>query len=134
MLAVGVFDCIKHQFTSGGSTLVSNGGGVAMKSYALSYARIDGYGRPKYETTQKTGLIETSSDIAIPTLKKGLKGPEVAKLQNNLNKLLKINLEVDGDFGKNTDSAVREFQKRYLLEVDGIYGPKSYDAMIDALL
>lgn len=120
--------------TSGGSTVVSNGGSVAMKSYALTYARIDGYGRPKYETSQKSGLIETSTEIAIPTLKKGLKGPEVGKLQSNLNKLINANLDVDNDFGKKTDEAVREFQKRYLLEVDGIYGPKSYEKMIQALL
>lgn len=39
--------------TSGGSTLVANGGGVAKKSYPLSYARIDGYGRPKYDEPKK---------------------------------------------------------------------------------
>ena len=38
--------------TSGGSTLVANGGGVAKKSYALNYARIDGYGRPKYDVEE----------------------------------------------------------------------------------
>lgn len=34
--------------TSGGSTLVSNGGGVAKKKYPLSYASILGYGHPAY--------------------------------------------------------------------------------------
>jgi len=37
--------------TSGGSTVIANGGSVAKKQYPLNYARIDGYGRPKYETT-----------------------------------------------------------------------------------
>jgi len=36
--------------TGGGSTVIANGGGVAKKSYPLSYERIDGYGRPKYDT------------------------------------------------------------------------------------
>ena len=34
--------------TSGASGVVSNGGGVAAKSYPLSYNRIAGYGRPDY--------------------------------------------------------------------------------------
>lgn len=39
--------------TSAGSTLVANGGCVARKQYPLNYARIDGYGRPKYDTEEK---------------------------------------------------------------------------------
>jgi len=35
--------------TSGGSTVVDNGGGVARKSYPVSYSRILGYGRPNYD-------------------------------------------------------------------------------------
>lgn len=34
--------------TSGASTVVSNGGGVCKKTYAISYSRIAGYGRPNY--------------------------------------------------------------------------------------
>ncbi len=40
--------------TSGGSTLVANGGGVAKKSYALTYSKIIGYAHPKYAD----GVIE----------------------------------------------------------------------------
>lgn len=35
--------------TSSAAGVVSNGGGVALKEYKLSYSKIDGYGRPKYE-------------------------------------------------------------------------------------
>ena len=35
--------------TSGASGVVANGGGVVKKSYPLSYNKIDGYGRPKYD-------------------------------------------------------------------------------------
>lgn len=38
--------------TSGASGVISNGGGVCKKSYPLTYARIAGYGRPKYDTAQ----------------------------------------------------------------------------------
>ena len=69
--------------------------------------------------------------IAKPTLKKGCKGGEVSILQQNLNAVLGIKLDVDGDFGKNTDKAVRKFQNDYMgaKEADGIYGPKSYAKM-----
>lgn len=39
--------------TSGASGVVANGGGVCRKSYPLSYSRIAGYGRPKYELVQE---------------------------------------------------------------------------------
>lgn len=35
--------------TSGASGVIANGGGVCMKKYSLSYGRIYGYGRPKYD-------------------------------------------------------------------------------------
>lgn len=34
--------------TSGGSTLVANGGGVARKNYSIGYGKISGYGHPAY--------------------------------------------------------------------------------------
>lgn len=48
--------------TSGASGVVSNGGGVAMKSYSRSYSRIDGYGYPDFsvaeEAAVQTGWIQ----------------------------------------------------------------------------
>lgn len=84
-------------------------------------------------TSGATRPIE--NQIAKPTLKKGCKGAEVSILQQNLNTVLGIKLDVDGDFGKNTDKAVRKFQNDYMgaKEVDGIYGPKSYAKMKEVL-
>ena len=80
-------------------------------------------------TSGATRPIE--NQIAKPTLKKGCKGGEVSILQQNLNAVLGIKLDVDGDFGKNTDKAVRKFQNDYMgaKEADGIYGLKSYAKM-----
>ena len=41
--------------TSSGCGVVANGGGVFKKSYSLSYSRIDGYGRPKYDVEPVEG-------------------------------------------------------------------------------
>lgn len=72
-----------------------------------------------------------SASSAIPTrvLKKGMTGSDVRWLQESLNKLMKANLIVDGDFGNNTLKAVKDFQEKYGLEVDGEFGPKSRTAM-----
>lgn len=57
------------------------------------------------------------------TLKKGCKGDEVKTLQ----KLLKI--DVDGDFGPKTETAVIAFQKSHGLDADGFAGPKTWAAL-----
>jgi N-acetylmuramoyl-L-alanine amidase CwlA len=62
-------------------------------------------------------------NIARATLKKGDKRSEVKILQKNLNSAIKANLKIDGEYGANTVSAVKNFQKKYNLTVDGIYGP-----------
>ena len=112
--------------TNGGSTLEANGGAVAKKSYPLNYSRIAGYGRPIY--------VNFEMKPALPSgiLKKGKKGIQVSMLQEGLN-YFGYKLVVDGDFGKETEAAVRNFQEKfknkYNLEVDGEYGPMTKAAM-----
>jgi hypothetical protein len=75
--------------TSGGSTLIANGGGVAAKSYLLAYDKILGYGHPGYEededlTPEKFAelydhlnpMIKTIDDPKLPASLR----PEVQKL------------------------------------------------------
>ena len=62
-------------------------------------------------------------------LRKGSKGTQVKYLQQDLNYILNIKLDVDGDFGGATANALKQFQKKYGLEVDGVYGEKSYAKM-----
>lgn len=58
------------------------------------------------------------------------KGQAVRTLQALLNKALpSTQLAVDGMFGLNTDQAVREFQRRNKLDVDGIVGPLTAAAL-----
>ncbi len=119
--------------TSGGSTVVANGGGVAAKSYPINYSRIAGFGRPKYDKAETKKVTSTVTKIIPPlaehTLKNGSVGAEVKKLQKDLNYVMKANLKVDGEFGKNTKKALKKFQEKYNLTVDSIYGPKSESKM-----
>jgi len=64
-----------------------------------------------------------------PTLRRGANqgsGQFVRQLQQ------KLGIEVDGDFGPNTEAALRQFQRGRRLVADGIAGPKTWQAL-DAL-
>lgn len=78
---------------------------------------------------EKANETATTSTVAKPTIKNGSIGSEVKKLQKNLNKVMKSGLVVDGECGNLTTKAIKAFQKKYSLEIDGIYGNKSYSKM-----
>lgn len=59
------------------------------------------------------------------TIKNGCRGEDVKTLQSTLNKN-GYNLTVDGIFGKNTETAVRDYQKKNALSIDGIVGAKTW--------
>lgn len=61
-------------------------------------------------------------------LKNGTRGQDVEILQENLYSI-GYNLAVDGIFGSETDSVVRNFQKDNSLVTDGIVGPKTLAAL-----
>lgn len=63
-----------------------------------------------------------------PLLRQGSKGMEVNNLQKCLN-YQGAKLVIDGHFGKNTASALRQWQSKNNLDDDGIYGKHSYIKM-----
>lgn len=73
----------------------------------------------------------TIADINNGTLRIGMKGDAVALMQKMLQSLgYDIgSYGVDGDFGKDTLYALRQFQADKGLIVDGIYGPNSQAAL-----
>lgn len=106
--------------TSGGSTLVANGGGVAKKKYTLSYAKIDGFGRPKYDLDLYGGQLPSV------TIKTGVTDKEQVKLlQKFLNWYGNYGLSIDGSCGSATTEAIRHFQQYEGLSVDGSFGKAS---------
>lgn len=66
-------------------------------------------------------------------IKKGMTGPIVASLQQNLEDLGYELGTVDGAFGGKTEAAVKDFQAKNNLGADGIVGPKTLQ-VIDAAL
>lgn len=70
-----------------------------------------------------------------PTIRRGSKGPEVGECQTML---VKLGYDIgpcgiDGDFGRSTEKAVREFQGDHQLVVDGVVGPMTWDALDKAV-
>lgn len=116
--------------TSSASGVVANGGAVEKKKYSLTYSRIYGYGRPRYDNEEKT-VVATPKNY----LEKGDSGKSVKVMQENLIKLGYScgSSGADGEFGSNTESALKKFQKANGLVVDGEYGEKS-KAKVESLL
>ena len=87
------------------------------------------FGRPSY-FAQYIDTAEEKAEHASfnRELKKGCKGDDVYELQKLLNKA-GDNIEVDGSFGSKTRIAVREYQKRKGLKVDGIAGKNTITAL-----
>lgn len=69
------------------------------------------------------------STQTLPTLRTGSTGDNVQYLQQILNKIGYGPLTADGVFGAKTEAAVKKFQKAFKLTVDGIVGPKTWNAL-----
>lgn len=110
--------------TSGGSTIIANGGGVCKKTYFNSNLPGTKFITPDYSKVQeiKNEGNDTPSISTSSILKMGSNGSAVKTLQKNLNTLIKAKLTVDGEFGTATYNAVIRFQTKYKLTADGIVG------------
>lgn len=123
--------------TSGGSTIIANGGGVCKKGYYNSSLPGTKFCRPDYSIVGdveevKVKTEENTVNIEMTVIKKGSKGKQVKTLQRLL-----ISLGyscgtsgADGDFGSATDKAVREYQKAFNLGVDGIVGKATWNSIL----
>lgn len=67
-------------------------------------------------------------EIAYSTIKYGSSGSEVYKLQKKLNEK-GYKLDVDGKFGSKTQAAVKDYQKKNGLAVDGIVGKNTWGSL-----
>lgn len=81
---------------------------------------------PKYE-----GGI--SQDLGDRIIREGDVGDDVEEMQKLLNSLGYDCGEADGEYGSNTERGVKEFQRDNGLEVDGEFGPKSYEKLRELL-
>lgn len=111
--------------TSGASGIVANGGGVCQKSYYNSQLPGTKFCRPDYSivTSIKSGnSINTATTTTTKSwIELGDRGDNVKTLQTKLNKL-GYKLDIDGICGNATVAAIKDFQKKYNLTIDGQAG------------
>jgi peptidoglycan hydrolase-like protein with peptidoglycan-binding domain len=122
----------------------SNGGGVYRRVRPRSV--IAGFGRPAY-SGQSTPTPPADPNAAAAfrryaaainirdltkagTLKFPQTGSAVLALQRSLNLAARKGLVEDGIFGAATTAAVKDLQRLFKLEADGIVGPKTREALI----
>lgn len=131
--------------TSGASGVIANGGGVCKKKYLLTYSKIDGYGRPKYDVEPKKNVVSTivnkvttkkkynDTFPALPPRGYYKLGDGYNTLTNYKTQIKRIQkflnwcmggelLKVDGEYGAKTQAKVIAFQKKYNLTLDGKFG------------
>lgn len=68
--------------------------------------------------------------VDLPTLKIGMRGPDVFWLQKRLQAIGFFQGSVDGIFGKGTQAAVIAAQEKYGLKPDGIVGAATWQAIL----
>ena len=72
-------------------------------------------------------------DVTIwhPTVRRGSKGEDVKLMQTMLYNLGYSlgSYGIDGDFGRDTEKALKEFQRDHKLNQDGVCGPLTWDAL-----
>lgn len=121
-----------------------NGGVVGERTIPIGWGYIRGYARPKYADSLNTDTkaenklnTETGGTymFEVKTVQSGSTGNDVKLLQ----RLLKSNgckgkdgknLTIDGSCGANTVYAIKEYQKKKKLEVDGCAGNATWKSIL----
>lgn len=92
---------------------------------------VDGVVGPMtFKALNVTTSSKPTSDVnSRPLLRAGSRGQAVTDLQNKLKVAGLYTMKVDGIFGSGTERAVRQFQQKNGLQVDGIAGPQTWAAL-----
>jgi len=118
----GNYICIE-----GNTSLTSDDNGGAVMRRCRQRANILGGVRPKYEGDEIT--------VVLSILRSGSKGVQVKTVQRLLNDLYYTDsngkkLKVDAEYGTKTIQAVKKFQKKRGITVDGIFGSNSWSELL----
>ena len=118
-------------FIGGGKVIEASGvqAGVCMSNVSASKWKCWGELKNVSYEHEDSGF----PDVVIwhPTIRRGSKGKDVTDAQTILYNL-GYNLGsygIDGDFGRATETAVKEFQRDHGLNTDGVVGPLTWDAL-----
>ena len=123
---VGIVECVKN----GVITVIEGNYSQAVKrrNIPVNHRYIRGFGVPKYDTEKKKEVYT----LEMRKLKNGCKGEDVRALQILLmGRGYSVGESgADGDFGSNTLSAVKRYQRAHGIGVDGVAGPKTMGSLL----
>ncbi len=107
-------------------------GAVKRRSVLVNGKYIRGYIVPKYATGDEKPVSTPSAAESLPMLRKGDKGDTVKAMQILLTGYgCKCGIfGADGDFGTATEKAVKKYQEKHKLEVDGICGKNTWSKLL----
>lgn len=106
---------------------------VAYRSMNVNGKYIRGYCLPDYSrkaTGAASERAEKSVGVSLPQLENGSEGAAVRSLQQLLTAKGYSTQGVDGDFGKNTEKALKSYQAGMDLTADGICGINTWTALL----
>lgn len=86
------------------------------------------YSSDKIEETNQPTADKNVQELGI--IRPGDSGDIVVKLQENLNQLGLYPLNADGNYGHQTELAVRQFQNMTGLKTDGVVGPSTWEELL----
>lgn len=127
---------IIEKVSNGNLTVIEGNNGnypndrVRRREISSASSLIYGYARPKYPV--KSSAKGSDVNISLPTVRNGDTGNVVKILQLAL-VAYEYNIGkcgADGEFGFDTESAVRQFQKRSCIAVDGIVGKDTWSELL----
>ncbi|MGB3491691.1 MAG: peptidoglycan-binding domain-containing protein [Elainellaceae cyanobacterium] len=81
-------------------------------------------------TPQSPSTVDEAARVELPTLRRGMQGSAVTALQEKLQVLGLFSGAIDGVFGPQTEAAVKDAQRRFQLNPDGIVGRETWTALL----
>lgn len=113
---------------------------VAKRTYSINDPKIYGYGRPDWDGSVAVEVPQevkrpykyhlTQYPVTLALLRRGDYGPQVVDMQATLN-AKGWPCDSDGEFGSETEKALKAFQKAVGLIDDGEYGGMSMNALMN---
>lgn len=106
---------------------------VKRRTITVNGKYIRGYIVPKYEAEEKAKpVVRELFSLQVEVLRKGSKGDTVKAMQILLagNDCKCGSYGADGDFGSATEKALKKYQEKKSLEVDGICGPATWAKLL----
>lgn len=81
-------------------------------------------------SSARTNNATSTSNVALPILRVGMRGPAIVNLQERLQALGFLKGSADGVFGPTTEAAVKAAQRQSQLNPDGIVGPATWNILL----